>query len=70
MPNSKLKKLYESISDQVEIGKVNNQQTVILRNFNAKIGNYIYKEQQRNHHKGRETLEKIGGETKLVHSKW
>ena len=41
MPNSELKKLYESISDQVEIGKVNNQQTVILGNFNAKIGNYI-----------------------------
>ena len=41
MPNSELKKLYESISDQVEIGKVNNQQTVIFGNFNAKIGNYI-----------------------------
>ena len=40
-PNSKLKKLYESISDQVDIGKENNQQIIILGDFNAKIGNYI-----------------------------
>ena len=40
-PNSELKKLYESISDQVEIGKANNQQIVTLGDFNVKIGNYI-----------------------------
>ena len=40
-PNSELKKLYESISDQVDIGKENNQQIIILGDFNAKIGNYI-----------------------------
>ena len=40
-PNSELKKFYESISDQVDIGKENNQQIIILGDFNAKIGNYI-----------------------------
>ena len=40
-PNSELKKLYESISDQADIGKENNQQIIILGDFNAKIGNYI-----------------------------
>ena len=40
-PNSELKKLYESISDKVDIGKENNQQIIILGHFNAKIGNYI-----------------------------
>ena len=40
-PNSELKKCYESISDQVNIRKENNQQIVILGHFNAKIGNYI-----------------------------
>ena len=40
-PNSEFKKLYESISDQVDIGKENNQQIIILGDFNAKIGNYI-----------------------------
>ena len=39
--NSELKKLYESISDQVDTGKENNQQIIILGDFNAKIGNYI-----------------------------
>ena len=32
--------MYESISDQVDIGKENNQQIIILGDFNAKIGNY------------------------------
>ena len=40
-PNSELKKLYESISDQGDIGKENNNQTIILPDFNAKIRNYI-----------------------------
>ena len=40
-PNSELKKLYESISDQVDIEKGNNQQIIILGDFNAKIRNYI-----------------------------
>ena len=40
-PNSELKKLCESISDQVDIGKENNQQIIILGNFYAKIGHYI-----------------------------
>ena len=40
-PNGELKKLYESISDQVETGKENNHQIIILGDFNAKIGNYI-----------------------------
>ena len=39
--SSELKKLYESTSGQVETGKANNQQIIILRDFNAKIGNYI-----------------------------
>ena len=39
--NSELKKLYGSISDQVDIGKENNQQIIILGDFNVKIGNYI-----------------------------
>ena len=39
--NSELKKLYESIS--VYIGKKNNQQIIILGDFNAKIRNYIKK---------------------------
>ena len=39
--NSELKKLFGSISDQVDIGKENNQQIIILGNFNAKIGNCI-----------------------------
>ena len=38
-PNSELKKLYESISDQVDIGKEDNQQIIILGDFNVKIGN-------------------------------
>ena len=40
-PNSQLKKWYESIPDQVSIGKQNKQQINILGDFNAKIGNYI-----------------------------
>ena len=36
-----LEKLYERTSDQVDFGKENNQQLIILRDFNAKIGNYI-----------------------------
>ena len=40
-PNSELKKLYESISDQVDIGNENNQQIIILGDFNANIGNNI-----------------------------
>ena len=40
-PNSELKKLYKSISDQVDIGKENSQQIIILGDFNAKIGSYI-----------------------------
>ena len=40
-PNSEFKNLYESISDQVNIGKKNNQQIIILGDFNAKIRNYI-----------------------------
>ena len=40
-PNSELKKLYESVSDQVGIGKENNQQIIILDDLNAKIGNYV-----------------------------
>ena len=40
-PNSELKKMYESISDQVDIEKENNQQIIILGDFNPKIGNYI-----------------------------
>ena len=39
--NSELKKLFGSISDQVDIGKENNQQIIILGDFNAKIGNCI-----------------------------
>ena len=39
--NSELKKLYESIS--VYIGKKNNQQIIILGDFNAKIRIYIKK---------------------------
>ena len=39
--NSELKKLYESIS--VYIGKKNNQQIIILGDFNAKIRKYIKK---------------------------
>ena len=39
--NSELKKLYESIS--VYIGKNNNQQIIILGDFNAKIRKYIKK---------------------------
>ena len=33
--------MYESISDQVDIGKEDSQQIFILGDFNAKIGNYI-----------------------------
>ena len=33
--------MYQSISDQVDIGKENKQQIIILGDFNAKIGNYI-----------------------------
>ena len=40
-PNIELKKLCERISDQVDIGKENNQQIIILGNFYAKIGHYI-----------------------------
>ena len=40
-PNRELKKLYESISDHVDIGKGNNQEIIILGDFNSKIGNYI-----------------------------
>ena len=36
-PNIELKKLCERISDQVDIGKENNQQIIILGNFYAKI---------------------------------
>ena len=36
-PNSELKKWYENISDQVDIRKENNQQIIILGDFNAKI---------------------------------
>ena len=39
-PVCELKTLYESISDQVDIGKENNQQIIIFGDFNAKIGNY------------------------------
>ena len=39
--NSELKKMYESIS--VYIGKKNNQQIIILGDFNAKIRIYIKK---------------------------
>ena len=74
-PNGELKKLYESISDHVDIGKENNQEIITLGDFNSKIGNYIenkklHREQERNHHKGRKTLENIGGKRKPVHSKW
>ena len=43
---SEPKKLYESISDQVEIGKKNNQQIIILGDLNAKIGNDIKKNKE------------------------
>ena len=60
-PNSELKKLYDSISDQVDIGKENKQQLIVLGYFNAKIGNYIKN--------NKETITK-GGDRKHVHSKW
>ena len=63
-PNSELRKLYESISDQADIGKENNQQIMILGDFNEKTRNYI------NYHKGRKSLEKIGGKTKAAHGEW
>ena len=53
-PHSELNKLHESISDQIDTGKENNQQP----------------EKQTNHHKGREALEKIGKKRKHLHSKW
>ena len=33
--------MYESISDQVYIGKENNQQIIIPGDFNVKVGKYI-----------------------------
>ena len=68
-PNSELKKLFGSISDQVDIGKKNNQQTIIIGYFNAKIGNYI-KNNKESITKGRRHLKKIDGKRKPVDSKW
>lgn len=41
IPNSELKKSDENISDQVDTGKDNNQQIILLGDFNAKNGNCI-----------------------------
>ena len=63
-PNSELKKLYESISDQVDIGKENNQQIIILGDFNAKIGNYI-KNNKETITKGGRHLKRLVGKQNL-----
>ena len=68
-PNSELKKLYESISDQIDIGKENNQQIIILDDSCAKIRNYIKNNKETIANGGRH-LEKIGGKRKPVDSKW
>ena len=57
-PNSELKKLYESISGQVNIGKENNQQIIILGSFNAKNRNYIKN--------NKETITKGGRHLKIL----
>ena len=37
-PNNQLKIIYEDIKEQIKIGKEEKQQTLILGDFNAKIG--------------------------------
>ena len=67
-PNSKLKKLYESISYQVDIEKENNQQITILSDFSAKIGNYI-KNNKETITKGGRHLKRLA-EKGTVYSEW
>ena len=57
-PNSELKRWYESISDQVDIGKENNQQIIILCDFSAKNRNYMKNNKETNTKRGRH-LEKF-----------
>ena len=64
-PNSELKKLYESISDQVDIGKENNQQIIILGNFTAKIGNYIKNNKETITKGGRHLKRLVGKQNKI-----
>ena len=40
-PNNQLKIMYEDIREQIKIGKEEKQQTIILGDFNVKIGEAI-----------------------------
>ena len=40
-PNNQLKIMYEDIREQIKIGKEEKQQTIILGDFNVKIGETI-----------------------------
>ena len=68
-PNSELKRWYESISDQVDIGKENNQQIIILCDFSAKNKNYMKNNKETNTKGGRHFVVKrnlgiVNGESK------
>ena len=68
----------ESISDQVDIGKENNQQIIILGDFNAKIGNYIKNNKEATTKGGRhliglvekENLRTVNGESNKCEGLW
>ena len=65
-PNNELKRMYEDIREQVKIEKEENQQILILGDFNAKIGASIEGNKTQITKGGRQLLKLANKENKII----